>query len=560
MPVRASVVRHRCSGMSLAVGVRRTFGQPFHIQGVMVMSSDCLDWLRALIGRSRMLLALSLASILGGCASLPTEVERSASLAYAEPALTTMGRLFAPAVDEHPGLSGFAVLDTGSQALAARLAAIESAERAIDLQYYIWNSDRSGRHMAGRLLQAADRGVRVRVLLDDMNIGGRDAQLAALDLHPNIEVRIFNPIAGRTGAAKWFGILGDFSRLNRRMHNKTFIADGTLGIAGGRNIGDEYFDLHPETNFRDRDMLAIGPIVARIGANFDAYWNSEWAYPVAALLPDPDTIATLDPLRAEVAALPGVSMPSDRAAGMDHLRALLPQLIWAEAALVYDPPVPQDVSDSDTLKPTARALGELTRAARKEVLIESAYLILALPQLEAMREMIERGVVLRALTNSLASNDVTVNHAGYARTRRAMLEHGLILHEFRPDAESCRQLVGEGDLCREDGGFALHSKSMVIDREVLYVGSFNVNQRSAYLNSETALIVRSAPLAQQIADAIEHNMQPGNSWRVSLDEDGWVRWTSGREPATHLYQEPASSWWRRFKVGLISTFPLEKYY
>lgn len=525
-----------------------------------MLSFDFKDCLKYPIASSRLILTLSLLSILGGCASLPTEVERQPSVAYAEPAATTLGRIFAPAVDNNPGLSGFSVLDTGSQALAVRLAAIESAERALDLQYYIWNSDHSGRYMASRLLAAADRGVRVRVLLDDMNIGGRDAQVAALDRHPGIEVRIFNPIAGRTGMAKWLGILGDFSRLNRRMHNKTFIADGTLGIVGGRNIGDEYFDLHAEANFRDRDMLAAGPVVDRIGANFDAYWNSEWAYPVAALQAHPDSVVTLDHLRTWAAELQDVSLPHEYTSGVDYLRTVLPQLIWAEAELVFDPPVPQDVSDSDSLKPTAIALGVLTQAARSEVLIESAYLILSLPQLEAMQEMVERGVVLRALTNSLASNDVTVNHAGYARMRRAMLEHGLILHEFRPDAESCRQLVGEGKLCGEKAGFALHAKSMVFDREVLYVGSFNLNQRSAYLNSETALIIRSPLLAQKVADAIEHNMQAENSWRVRLDNDGWLSWTIAGKPPTRMYQEPESSWWRRFKVGLISTFPLEKYY
>jgi putative cardiolipin synthase len=509
---------------------------------------------------------LCLVFLLTACATLPPNTGNPVSSAYDEPEATALGQLLSGLSPSHPGQSGFLILDTGRQALQARLALIESAQQALDLQYYIWNSDISGRYVARRLLLAADRGVRVRLLLDDINIGGRDALLAALDSHPNIELRIYNPIAAREGMAKLLVLLGDFNRLNRRMHNKTFVADGAIGIIGGRNIGDEYFDLHTQMNFRDRDMLAVGPVVQDISGNFDAYWNSSWVWPITAVKGKRLAEEEIGPAFAEARAsatdasrlrdVPPQEMPAALAA----VRASLSQLTWAGAELVYDPPVPADVADSDTGKKTALVLGALTRAVQHDVLIESAYLILGTAELQTVQEKRKRGVQIRALTNSLASNDVTVNHAGYARTRRGMLESGMDLYELRPDAQSCEQLIADAQRCGQDAAFALHSKSVVFDRKTLYVGSFNINLRSAYLNSETALIVHSPELAQQVAASIETNLQPGNSWHVALDAGGQVQWETGVAGEETLHHEPASSWWRRFKVGMIKLLPLEKYY
>jgi putative cardiolipin synthase len=236
----------------------------------------------------------------------------------------------------------------------------------------------------------------------------------------------------------------------------------------------------------------------------------------------------------------------------------LARMVWAEAELVYDPPVPEDAA-GNAPKATARALGALVESARREVLVESAYLILGRPQREGVAALTARGVKVRALTNSLATNDLTANHAGYAGTREAMLESGMELHECRPDASSCLDLVADGDRCGGERVFALHAKSVVVDREVLYVGSFNVNLRSVYFNSETALIVRSRALAEAVAGAIETGMLPGNSWRVGLDVGGRMRWDPG-DGGEVLDHEPESSWWRRLKVNAIKLLPLEKYY
>lgn len=514
-------------------------------------------------GRPWRIAALGPLLLLVACATLPPNRDNPVSTAFVRPESTALGQIFAAASSDHAGESGFEVLDTGREALQARLALIEAAQQTLDLQYYIWNSDASGTYMARRLLLAADRGVRVRVLLDDINIAGRDPVLAAMDGHPLIEVRIFNPNASRQGAARTLGMIGDLKRLNRRMHNKTFVADGAVGIVGGRNIGDEYFDLHATSNFRDRDLLAAGPIVRHVSANYDAYWNSPGAWSITAL--DGARLAPEAVDRALAQARQGAadasalreSPPIDREAGLALMREVAARLVWAEAELVYDPAVPEDASGG-TPKATARALAAVINAARREVLVESAYLIVGEPQLENVRLLTSRGVVVRALTNSLATNDLTANHAGYARTRRAMLESGLDLYELRPDAQTCRELVGDERRCGAGAVFALHAKSIVVDREVLYVGSFNVNLRSLLFNSETTLIVRSRELAERVAQAVETNMRPGNAWHVVLG-DGEISWDPGGGGEVHGH-EPGSSWWRRFKVGIISLLPLEKYY
>jgi putative cardiolipin synthase len=410
--------------------------------------------------------------------------------------------------------------------------------------------------------------VKVRLLLDDFNVGDRDQALLALDAHPNIELRVYNPFAqgARGGAGRWLDFIGDFSRLNRRMHNKTFVADASVAIVGGRNIGDEYFDLAEELNFRDRDLLATGPIVARVSANFDAYWNSDHAYPITALADAPaeDTLQTLSrQLEQQIAAAPPLPylLPENAKAARAVLDNTLAQLVWAEAELVFDQPDkpddPQTVSANDHV---GRKLLELADGVRHELLIESAYLVLAEPANDLIGGLKQRGASVRALTNSLASNDVGPNHAAYIRARQGILQSGAELYELRPDAASCLQLIGSAERCNEDTVFSLHAKSVVFDREILYVGSFNLNQRSVYLNSETALIVHSPQLAQQVAATIEQNMQPQNSWQVVLDEQGrtvWITQQDGHE--VRSYQEPAQSGWKRFKADFIALFPLEKY-
>jgi putative cardiolipin synthase len=514
----------------------------------------------------RHILVVLLFLLIGGCASLPTDVERPTSLSFSQPQTTALGRLVIPLQSLYPETqSGFYILDTGREAFLERLALIEAAEQSIDAQYYIWNSDESGRYIAQRLLLAADRGVRVRILLDDVSIGDRDEVIASLNSHPQINVRIYNPFAERKGKRKWLSAMFDFSRLNRRMHNKTFVVDGAFGIVGGRNIGNEYFDMASERgmNFRDRDILAAGPIVAQISSNFDAYWNSSWAFAPESLIkqmPDQSEVDDwLEGARSFDIDIPmlNFTIPKSEEQGLQHLQDTLTQIVWAEAELIYDQPVPADVNDTDSPKQTAQELGKLVRAAKKEVLIESAYFILVETQLDYLQKLTEGGVKVKALTNSLAANDLTTNHAGYARRRKAMLMSGLQLYEFRPDAASCRFFIADEELCNEQTILGLHAKSMVFDREILYIGSFNINLRSAFLNTETVLIIHSQELAEQVAVSIKTNMLPENSWAVNLNEDHSLYWEGAGSELHH--HEPDTSWWRRFKSGFIGLFPLEKY-
>lgn len=511
------------------------------------------------------LVACVLGVALTACVVLPEHAERIHSSAYSAPQETNLGRTAINAAAVRTGQSGFLVLDSGKDALLERLALIAAAERSIDLQYYIWNSDLTGRYMAERVYAAAERGVRVRILLDDVNTSGRDAPMAFLDSHPGIEVRIYNPIAARSGARRLLGFARDFARANRRMHNKSLTVDGAATIVGGRNIGDEYFDASTELNFRDRDLLSVGPVVAQVEEAFDIFWNSPWAYPIASI-----TNATLTPKEAgarragairageELVRL-GYHPVHESLPARANFAAMLQQLVWAPARLVHDlPPVDGDLSDTSSAQPVAAALAELAESAQHDVLIESAYFILGDPALERFARLKARGVRLRALTNSLASNDLATNHSGYARRREQMLQSGLELHELRPDALSCRALAS--NRCAEGAAFGLHAKSVVFDRRIVYVGSFNVNLRSAFLNTETALIIDSPELADQVAKSIEENMRAENSWHVESDEKGLIRWVTEHngveEVSTH---EPATGLWRRSQVAFYKLFPLEKY-
>lgn len=498
-----------------------------------------------------------------GCATRPPVFERVVTTAFTQSEQTSLGQRLTPAIDAHPDESGFLLLSKGSDALETRLALVDAAERALDIQYYIWNSDRSGRLLAAHVLAAAKRGVRVRLLLDDVNVGDRDTALAILDSHPRIQVRVYNPFRQRSGLAKWLGALRELGRINRRMHNKALLVDGSAAIVGGRNIGDEYFDLHPRRNFRDRDMLAVGPVVTDIAAGFDRFWNSDAAFPIAVIATETPSTAQVEEgfevLRSEAqrtwekgGPYAAQGPPSLNLDEWEH------ELFWAKAELVYDDPLSNATMDdpADNPKRVAKALRQLAQQVHAELLIESAYLIPDDFGLELLKQGQMQGLRIRALTNSLASNDLVPNHAGYARHRHAMLERGAELYELRPDAVICRETTQQPATCGEVREVGLHAKSVVFDRAVVYVGSFNVNRRSTYLNTETALIIHSPSLAEAVAGEILEHMRPENSWQVRLNTQGQLQWMGTGRTYRH---EPETSWWRRIKSGFLSLLPLEKY-
>ncbi|PKH04784.1 phospholipase D family protein [Moritella sp. Urea-trap-13] len=520
----------------------------------------------------RISVTLLLITTLAGCASLPEEIEHPTEPLVTQPA-SSLSALIDTHKPEHtePGqdqaaMSGVLLLDSGWDALAQRLALIETAEHSIDIQYYIWNSDGSGSYLASRLLAAADRGVKVRVMLDDINLNEREALLATLDRHPQIAIRIFNPIPTRNGFTKWFNFMGDFSRLNRRMHNKSFTVDGALSIVGGRNIGDEYFDLSDDINFRDRDVLVSGSVVNDIEASFGQYWNSQWSYPVNLLSDDSSSDNSSKKTKApvEFTMLDEVPaphykhyppLPTDNDMAKRLLNDSMAKLSWVQARFVFDRPVPIDTSDTNKPKLTAKTLGELAVQSKQEILLESAYLIFDDRQLAAFQTLTDKGVQIKTLTNSQASNDLVTNHSGYAARREDMLDSGIQLFELKPESNLCEASTKDLSKCAPIAAYGLHAKSAVFDRKIAVIGSFNYNLRSTYLNTESILIIENKAVAISLANDIEQAMNADNSWSLDLN-DGDIRWHSATQDWD---SDPETSQWQRFKSGFLQLLPIEKY-
>ena len=499
---------------------------------------------------------LLVTTFIAGCSSLPTKMEHSEESLPAKPE-STLSTLLRTHTAEKQNIKMSAVIlqNSGWDALAQRLALIESAEFSIDVQYYIWNSDSSGSYLISRLLAAANRGVKVRMLLDDMNINEREHQLTALNRHPNIEIRIFNPTPNRRGLVKWLDFAGDFSRLNRRMHNKSFTVDAALSVVGGRNIGDEYFDLSNEINFKDRDVLVIGKAVHDIQASFAHYWNSEWAYPVNLLT---DEIPTKVPNLNKI-DIPHYTnyppLPNDKESSELLLTGLMSKFQWVNAQFVSDIPIPNDVSDTNSPKKVARLLAKLAKQAKREILVESAYLVLDDHQLDALNKLSAKGVKIKAVTNSMASNDLLSNHSGYAERRTEMLENGMQLFELKPSTALCLESTKDTLKCAPNLPYGLHAKSFVFDREITAIGSFNFNLRSTYLNTESLLIIEDKNIAETLATEIDQTMLKDNSWRLDL-EKGDVRWHSGSKT---WKSDPETGQWDRIKSYFLQLLPIEKY-
>ena len=518
-------------------------------------------------------LSKSIAVVLTGlfltaCASAPPEVEKISSVMLAQPQHTQLGSSVAGLRIAHPNQSGHVVLDTGREAFQARVALAASAQHTLDAQYYIWNDDTTGRILARKVLAAADSGVRIRLLLDDYGIGNKDTQLAALDTHDRIEVRVYNPVnAGfRSGVRKWANLALGFSRLNRRMHSKTFIVDNSVAITGGRNIGNEYFDANKSVNHRDRDMLSIGPVVEEISSQFDVMWNSQWSIPIHALSGGTITDKqiqqryrslelTSDADNNALYPLPLALHERERL-----VQSFLGKAIWAPTRFIYNPPAITG-GDEDGGAVVTDTLVQLLAGARTEVLVESAYFTIMDGMLTQLAPYLESSVSIKVLTNSLATTDVWTIHAGYTRNRKELLRRGVQLYEWRGDGKSCAEVIDNDQLDCGTFLYSLHAKSVVFDRETIFVGSFNLNPRSHLLNTETALIVTSKVLAHRVAANISRNLEPQNSWRLAIDSDGALSWhgvTQGK--AQTIDHEPHTTKMTRFKSALAALLPLEKYW
>lgn len=493
--------------------------------------------------------------IFTGCSSLPEDIKHSQEPLSTQP-VTSLSKLTNSylAEQQDQGSSAIIVQDTGWSALSQRLSLVETAEHSIDIQYYIWNSDVSGQYLASRLIAAADRGVNVRIMLDDINLNEREDLLTTIDSHPHIEIRIFNPIPSR-GFAKWFNVLGDFSRLNRRMHNKSFTVDGVASVVGGRNIGDEYFDLSNDINFRDRDALVIGLVVNDIHTSFTKYWNSRWSYPIKLLGGE----ASPEPLLLNDIVIPHYkhypALPEGKKIAHTFLNNLMPDMTYVNARFISDRPVPLDESNTSEPKITARFLAELAEQSEQEIILESAYLIFDDHQLASLNALANKGVQIKALTNSMASNDLITNHSGYAGRRKDMLEKGIQLFELMPETTLCNESIKDLSKCAPTTPYGLHAKSIVFDRKLSVIGSFNFNLRSTYLNTESILVIDDNNIAESLADDIEKAMSDDNSWRLDLLNNE-LRWHSGMKT---WEKEPESNLSERIKSRFLQLLPIEKY-
>jgi putative cardiolipin synthase len=506
------------------------------------------------------------ASLLGACSTLPSLEDRSTSTALHNTDTTQLGRALSPLVDAHPGRSGIYPLPEARDAFAARALLAQAAERTLDAQYYIWHNDMTGILLFEALHAAADRGVRVRLLLDDNRTSGLDTRLAALDAHPNIEVRLFNPFVIRKPRVISYMI--DFPRANRRMHNKSFTADNQATIIGGRNVGDEYFDAAEGFVFEDLDVMAVGPVVKDVSHDFDRYWASESSYPVDRLLApaDPALIAEL----ASAASL--IERDPAAAAYMDALRrsAFVRELMegrlaleWAPTRMVSDDPAKGlGLTAPDTLLP--QKLGDIIGEPATEVALVSAYFVPGAAGADAFAALAERGVKVRVLTNSLEATDVAVVHAGYAKRRKFLLEAGVTLYEFRrlsPDTGAYKSagMIGSFGSSGSSGSSAsgLHAKTLSVDRSRVFIGSFNFDPRSARLNTEMGFVIDSPALAQRIADAFDSTI-PANAYEVRLSDTGELYWIERRgEQLVRHDTEPGTSLWQRTGIWFLSLLPIE---
>lgn len=499
---------------------------------------------------------LLLLAVLGisGCASLPRQVARPRTVALDYPSVTHLGRLAEAGAIANSGagageLSGIRLLASGEEALQSLIALADRAERTLDIQYYIIEQDESARLLLRHVSAAADRGVRVRILVDDLNTSGEDRRFLRLGLNPNIAVRLFNPFAGGRFAlwTRFLFALHDIPRINHRMHNKLFVADNALAITGGRNIGDQYFVRDDQSNFIDLDVIAAGSVVPQLSDSFDAFWNSRYAYPIASLAQVPGEAPKAQNDTGAASTDGADWLARDIDAGS------LP-LEWIPATVLADRPA-KIAADSAGAPPDtiADSIASLMRSATQEVVIISAYFVPGEDGMALMRDLAQRGVRLRILTNSLASTDSPLAYNGYEHYRKPLLELGAELYEVRPRLGEARPRFHPFRRSLA----SLHAKALVIDGKTVFIGSLNMDSRSRHINSELGLVMRSADIARQVTSLFDdisafgsfqlHLAGPAQKLEWSSEEAGGKTWN--KDPLTRPMQ--------RFWLELLAPFAPE---
>jgi len=455
------------------------------------------------------------------------------------------------------GPDWFVPLNLGIDALRMRLALIDSATQSIDAKYFIWTEDHTGSLLLERIIAAADRGVRVRLLIDDVELSESTAEWVAADAHPNVSVRIYNPFEKRAGGAmaRFIDNLNDLARVNHRMHNKALVVDNTIAMIGGRNVADEYHGFGDNANFRDFDLIVGGQVVPAISSSYDHFWNSGWAFPAALVEPDDAHDETsLAVLRANLADREGVLEPmlqrnsAEFHDWTDELVSTVAGAISGSATVLVDRP---DIHDPEPAEQVSSKLKAAIDQVQEEIVIVTPYLVPPPGYMDSVWELESREVEVIILTNSLNTNNHVSVHAGYSHHRDELLEAGVDLHEYRLDAESRQRYEAEG--YRADS-FTVHAKVLVMDRRQVFVGTFNMDPRSMFINTELGLLIDSPDLAEVIRGHMLVDFHRENSWKVEQQEDGSLLWVGSDET---LDREPSVSAWRRFQAWLLGLFPIE---
>ena len=511
------------------------------------------------------LCALFLTVLLGGCATLDVPREPTQALPAADSAF---GRSIQAQAAPYQGRSGFRLLPNSGEAFRARAELIRNAQSSLDLQYYIVHDGLSTRMLIDELIKAADRGVRVRILLDDTASDGLDDVLATLAAHPNIQIRLFNPLQlGRgTGVTRAMGRLFNLSRQHRRMHNKLWLADNSVAIVGGRNLGDEYFDAKPELNFTDIDLLSVGPVAEQLGHSFDQHWNSALSQPIGDFASSNLSVHELGKARKKLEASLKRAQQRNPALFQElasyetnpQLDVWRKELIWAWNQALWDAPskvLARDEPDSHLLLTTQLA-PELAGVSQELILI-SAYFVPGNTGLVYLTGRADAGVDVRLLTNSLEATDVPVVHGGYAPYRKALLEHGVKLYELRRQPGSSG---GSGPHLFKHGmssDSSLHSKAMIFDQQKSFIGSFNFDPRSGLWNTEVGVLVDSPELAAEARKLALQGMAPALSYEPKL-EQGQIVWVTEDNGQLHTLHREPGNWWRRLNAWFSKRVGLER--
>ena len=460
--------------------------------------------------------------------------------------------------------SGFYLLSDNSDAFVARFALATAAKKTLDIQYYIMHNDASGEYLAYALLAAADRGVHVRVLVDDINLSGRDSSLKMLSQHDNIEIRIFNPLTNRD----WFRnieIIINLDRAGRRMHNKVFIADDAVAIIGGRNIGDEYFDDRNSLNFVDLDLLTTGPIVSDVSQSFNDFWLSHWATAI-------EDLSKVRVMKNQLKAVRIRLKDRWRRARNTHYFHSLQQseltqkiiskkipYIWAEAKLFYDSPDKLSVNSQEKITHFGPDIMPYFEQAKDELLIASPYFVPGKEGIQWLNSKQQLGIRIKVLTNSLAATDVIAVHAGYKKYRCDLLQAGINLFELKPTARYLHSKVKK--LIESSSTASLHAKYIVVDQRYVFIGSANIDPRSHTLNTEIGVMVDSKELAKEAAEIFKRTTSQKNSYRLLLEQKTparcvlWLTEEDGKETTYHV--EPNAGFFRKLGVFIMGLLPIE---